>query len=219
MAGDFDLAHFFPGAAPMSSDGSVTCWLQQLKADDRHAVQNLWESYFPRLVELARRKLQHAPRRAADEEDVALSALDSFCRAAAANRFPQLQDRDELWQLLVVITARKAINLVQHERTQKAGGGRVRNLSALAGGDSDEAGPAFAELISREPDPGFAAQVAEECRHLLEKLGKEQLRSVAIWKMEGYRNEEIAAKLGCAVATVERRLRVIRTLWGKEVER
>jgi hypothetical protein len=66
----------------MSSPGSVTCWIQQLKAGERAATQALWESYFQRLVARARRQLAGVPRRAADEEDVALSAFDSFCRAA-----------------------------------------------------------------------------------------------------------------------------------------
>ena len=49
-------------------------------------------------------------RRAADEEDVALSAFDSFCRGAEQGRFPQLDGRDDLWHLLVVITVRKKPN-------------------------------------------------------------------------------------------------------------
>jgi len=60
------------------------------------------------LVGLARTKLHGSPRRVADEEDVALSAFDSFCRNAAQGRFPQLFDRDGLWKLLVLLTARKA---------------------------------------------------------------------------------------------------------------
>src|SRR5262249_36398416 len=64
------------------------------------------------------------PRRAADEEDVALSALASFCRGAEQGRFPRLEDRDDLWALLVVIAARKAVDLRQREGRQKRGGGR-----------------------------------------------------------------------------------------------
>jgi DNA-directed RNA polymerase specialized sigma24 family protein len=199
----------------MSSEGSVTIWLHQLKAGDRTAVQKLWETYFQRLVHLARAKLRCIPRRAADEEDVALSALKSFCRAAEEDRFPRLEDRADLWQLLLVITARKAINLIRHERTAKEGGGKVRNLSALASGDAEQAGPAFADMVSREPDPAFAAQMAEECRLLLAKLGTKELQSLAVWKMEGYTNEEIKTKLDCALPTVERRLRVIRKLWSQ----
>jgi DNA-directed RNA polymerase specialized sigma24 family protein len=68
-------------------------------------------------------------------------------------------------------------------------------------------------VVGDEPTPEFAAQAAEEYRRLLERLGDDQLRSIAVWKMEGYTNEEIAARLGCAVATVERRLHLIRKIW------
>src|SRR5262245_9588821 len=93
---------------PMSSDGSVTRLLSPIQSGDLAAIQQLWERYFLRLVELARKKLQGAPRRAADEEDVALSAFDSFCRCARQGRFPDLCDRDSLWRLLVTFTVRKA---------------------------------------------------------------------------------------------------------------
>jgi hypothetical protein len=80
----------------MSSTGSVTCWITQLKAGQRQAVQPLWQRYFGQLVIRAWQKLRGLPRRAADEEDVALSAFDNFCRAAEEGRFPDLADRDDL---------------------------------------------------------------------------------------------------------------------------
>src|SRR2546423_1031621 len=95
-----------------ASEGSITHCIQLLKAGDRSAAQQLWERYFHRLVGLARSKLRGTARRAADEEDVALSAFDSFYRRAELKKFPRLDDRDDLWQLLVVITLRKAIDLV-----------------------------------------------------------------------------------------------------------
>ena len=58
--------------------------------------------------------------------------------------------------------------------------------------------------------------MAEECRRLLELLGDATLRSVAVWKMEGYTNAEIADKLGCVAVTVERKLQLIRSLWAGE---
>src|SRR5258707_13878821 len=102
------------GEVPMSSSGSVSHWINLLKSGDPAAVQSLWEAYFPRLVALARKKLREAPRRAADEEDVALSAFDSFCDGVARGRFPRLTDRDDLWHVLVTITARNALHLVRH---------------------------------------------------------------------------------------------------------
>jgi hypothetical protein len=158
-----------------------------------------------------------APRRAADEEDVALSAFDSFCRGAEQGCFPQLHDRLDLWQLLVLLTARKAFDLAQHERRQKRGGGAVLDEAALPRpADSSTQGAALEQIEGPEPTPAFAAQVAEECRRLLERLDSPELRSVALRKMEGYSNEEIAAQLGCGLRTVERRLRLIRSIWEQE---
>ena len=73
------------------------------------------------------------------------------------------------------------------------------------------------ELIEApEPTPAFAAQVAEEYGRLLERLDSPELRTVAMRKVEGYGNEEIAAELGCGLRTVERRLRLIRSIWEQE---
>jgi DNA-directed RNA polymerase specialized sigma24 family protein len=197
----------------MSPDESVSQWIGRLQAGDAAAAQQLWERYFQRLVGLARKKLEGLPRRAADEEDVALSAFDSFCRGAGDGRFPQLVDRDNFWRLLVTITARKAYQLMLHEGRRKRGGNAVLDEAALASlADSGAAG--LEQLLDREPTPEFAAQLAEEYQRLLASLPDAELRSVAQWKMEGYSNEEIAAKLGCALRSVERKLKVIRTLWG-----
>lgn len=198
----------------MSPGGEVTAWLRQLKGGDSVAAQNLWQGYFHRLVGLARKKLGDLPRRAVDEEDVALSAFDSFCRGAEQGRFPRLDDRDDLWQILMLLTARKAADLRQRETRLKRGGGQVRGESALLGsGEDDEATRAIDQIIGPEPTPEFAAQVAEQCRLLLDALGDEKLRSLALWKMEGSTNEEAATKLGCSLATVERKLRLIRNTW------
>jgi DNA-directed RNA polymerase specialized sigma24 family protein len=168
-------------------------------------------------VNLARARLQGTPRRAADEEDVALSAFDSFCRGAAQGRYPKLRDRNDLWKLLFLITERKAYDLAHHARRKKRDWRReCHPFGAAGGGDSAESGSFFLESPGREPDPEFAAQVAEECRRLLGLLGDDMLRTITLRKMEGCTNEEVAGHLGCAVATVERRLRLIRKLWEKE---
>jgi DNA-directed RNA polymerase specialized sigma24 family protein len=188
------------------TSATVTQWLERLQAGDAAAAERLWERYFQRLVALARRKLADFPRRAADEEDVALSAFDSFCRGAAQGRFPRLDDRDNLWHLLVVITARKAQRLRRHETRQKRGG-----LQAGA------AEPADADLlIDREPTPEFAAQLAEEMQRLLDVLQDKELIAVAQWRMEGHTSAEIAARLGYVPRTVERKLNLIRRLWSEE---
>jgi DNA-directed RNA polymerase specialized sigma24 family protein len=196
----------------MSYEGSITRCLAQLRAGDRAAAQELWDRYFRRLVGLAREALRGLPRRAAqDEEDAALSAFDSFYRRAEAGEFSWMEDRDDLWNLLLVVTVRKALNLARRERRARRGGGRVLALSELEG-------PGIEAVLGDEPTPELAAQVAEEYTRLLNVLGDETLRGVAVWKMEGYTNAEIAARLGRVETTVERKLQRIRRLWEREVE-
>jgi DNA-directed RNA polymerase specialized sigma24 family protein len=196
----------------MAAEGSVTGWLGQLKAGDREAAQKLWERYFRRLVGLARKKLRGAKPRAADEEDVALSAFDTFCRGAENGRFPRLDDRDNLWNILVLLTARKAWHLRRDEGRAKRGGNVAFPSDTLS--PDDEAG--LDQFIGRGPTPDFAAQVREQYQLLLARLGDPELETVAVCKMEGYTNDEIAAKLDCTVRTVERKLRIIRGLWENE---
>jgi DNA-directed RNA polymerase specialized sigma24 family protein len=189
--------------------------MQLLQTGDDDAARGIWERYCPRLVGLAREKLRGANRRVADEEDVALSVFDSFCRGLEQGRFPNLDGRDNLWKLLVVLTARKALRLIHHECRQKRGGGNVLSEADLSPGGPDD-GAALDRVVGREPTPEFAAQVAEECGRLLDRLGDGELRSVACWKMEGHTNSEIAAKLGCMERTVERKLVQIRERWSRE---
>jgi len=202
----------------MSSDdeGSVTRWVGGLKAGDAEAVRQLWERYFADLVRLARARLRDAPRAVADEEDAALSAFDSLCRGAEQGRFPRLDDRGDLWRVLVTITARKAADQVQNERRLKRGGGRVRAEADLATSALETGG--LGQAPAHEPSPELAAMLAEQCLRLFDTLPDESLRQVAGLRLEGYTDQEIAARLGCGLSTVERRLRTIRKLWATEVK-
>jgi len=196
----------------MNPDATVTQWIQQLKAGRSSAVQKIWEGYFEQMVRLARHRLADGPRAVADEEDVALSAFDSFCRGAQAGRYPQLVDRDALWPLLVAITSHKLIDLRRREGRQKRGGGWQRLETA-----ADDSVPALENLISKDPTPQFACQMAEEFRRLLQRLDDETLRMIALSRMEGESIEEIAARLNCVTRTVLRKLDRIRTIWSEEM--
>src|SRR5262245_25613921 len=178
----------------MASSPSVSAWIGQVKAGERAAAQKLWERYCARLIRLARAKLPRGRRRLDDEEDVALSALDSFLRAAERGRFPNLHGRDSLWALLVTITVRKAWKVARREN-------RIPEVGESAlGGRSDDSQPqrGWEQILGREPTPELACQMAERCRKLLDRLSPE-LRSIALWKMEGFTNAEIAERLGCVV--------------------
>jgi len=182
----------------MASNDSVTLWINQLKDGEREGVRRLLERYFQRLVQLARSRFQGRPGLAAYDEDVALSAFKSLCLGAEHGRFPELSDRDDLWRLLAVITIRKAIDVQRRNRAREMPG--ELNLE---------------QFLAAEPPPELAAEMAEDYQRLLGLLDDADLRSIALWKVEGYTNEEIAGRLGCVERTVERKLQRIRILWAE----
>jgi hypothetical protein len=197
----------------MSHDDTVIGWVWGLERRNPEAAQRLWERYFTKMVRLAGEKLPPRARRAFDEEDVALSAFKSFCAGVEQGRFPRLADRDDLWRLLVVMTARKADAYKRQQMRQKRGGGKVLGESDWLAGPAVEMG-GFDALIGSEPTPAFALQVAEEYRLRLERLAHETLRRIAVLKMEGYTVDEVAARVGLARRAVESGLQQIRAAWG-----
>jgi len=197
----------------------VTVWIKDLSGGDERAAHLIWEQYFDRMVRLARRKFDQIgiSRRAADEEDIALSAMNSFYKRAADGQFC-LGDRQELWKLLVTITVRKAYAELKRQKAKKRGEGQVRGESIFikAGRDGGEIG-GIGQVLGDEPTPELAALAAEGCQDLLAILGDETLVQVARYKLDGYTNEEVAEKLDCVPRTVERKLKLIRDKWAKEL--
>jgi RNA polymerase sigma factor (sigma-70 family) len=200
----------------MSADGSVTRWVTALKTGDAAAAQPLWERYHRRLIALARERLRTARRRAADEEDVVQNAFHSFFQGVARGRFPRLDDRDDLWKLLVVITARKALDQLAHEHARRRGGGTLQGESRIFPGVPSAEETGIEQVVGDEPTPEFAAQVAEEYQRLLDLLEDESLQRVAVLKMEGLTRDEIAGRLGCSSRSVARKLDTIRIIWSSE---
>ncbi|QEG38019.1 ECF-type sigma factor [Bythopirellula goksoeyrii] len=183
----------------MPIDDNISVWLEQLKQGDRESVKPLLDQYFQRLVGLAAARMRGQAHLGGYEEDVALSAFKSLCLGAEKGRFPDLQDRDELWRLLAVITIRKAIDLRRRKRLDLA---------------SDQ--EMLQAFLGREPSPEEVHEMSDQVLALLDKLGDPELRKIALWKVEGYTNEEIAQRLSCVVRTVERKLHQIRLAWQSE---
>jgi len=202
----------------MAQSDDITRYLGELAEGDERAAAEIWEAYFTRLTHLARRKLEAMPRRAVDEEDVALSAMHSFCQGMQAGKFSNLAGRDELWKLLVTITIRKAYGHLRRSKAEKRGGGGVRGESVFVKTDESDSGPGGGGLAGAavsEPTPEMVNMVAENCERLLSLLGDEQLREIARYKLEGYTNDEIAEKIGIVRRSVERKLARIREKWSR----
>ncbi len=198
----------------MPADESVSDWICQVKEGDEEAAQALWERYFPQLLNVARKRLRFHPKTYADEEDVALSALNNFFGAAADGQFPHLNDRESLWRLLSKITHRKAIDLIRYHlrRTNQPVDGEsdVQVLQIYFGGRSID------ELADDQVESGLAAIAAEEFQRLFAQLPDANLQKTALARLAGQSNAEIARQFGCSIRTVERRVQMIRSFWLRE---
>src|SRR5271166_2852365 len=108
-------------------EGSITQWISGLKAGDPDAARALWERYFDKLVRMAAARLQGAPGSSAaeSEESAALNAFESVCNGARLGRFPRLSDREDLWQILVMVAARKVCDQIERRTAGRRGGGRA----------------------------------------------------------------------------------------------
>ena len=200
-------------------DDSVSAWISDLNAGDATAVEQIFDRYFPELVELARRNLRLSRRRVADEEDVAIEAMGSFFRGASQGRFSELRDRHDLWRLLATLTIRKAAAQLRREGRQKRGGGRVRGESVFLQ-TSDRAGPHSLEHAQGfDPTPEVVVTMVENCQRLLDRLPDETLQAVALYRLQGFTHREIANKIGRAPETVNRKLRRIREIWSEESDK
>jgi len=200
----------------MSGDHSVTQWLVALKAEESNAGQFLWERYVEKLARLARKKLAQTGRRSVDEEDIVAEVFTAFLSGVKERRFERLSDRDDLWQVLAMLTERKVISHVRRERAAKRGHGNVRGESAFARSPEFSAGPGIHQVAGREPSPEFAAEVAETLGRLLGLLENDLLRALARDNLAGYTQPEMAERNGVSLPTVQRKLKLIRETWQRE---
>jgi RNA polymerase sigma factor (sigma-70 family) len=198
----------------MAHDGSVTRLIQLLRSGDvaerDRAARLIWHRYFHDLLELARNNLSKRIRRKEDEEDVLQSMYKSFCLRQQRGEF-ELAGRDALWKLLVTITLRKARNAAKKQACQRRDIAREQTIA-----DLDEEGSAhwvIEQMAAAGPSPAESALLNEALERRLAALESPGLRQIALWRLEGYTNREIADRLDCTERSVERRMERIRSKW------
>lgn len=187
-----------------SSSGSITGLYRDWRRGRKDALGDLMARFRPRLLALARSTLAGRLARVADAEDALQNAMISFWERVEGGELDESLDRDDLWNILGQMTARKAIKLMEREGALKRGGGKVVSGVPL----DNEAGL-----------PGTAdGDLDVVCAELIEMLEPE-LRSYALMRLMGNKNSEIAAAFDCSERKVERKLNLIRAVWSDEVEK
>jgi hypothetical protein len=197
---------------------SITRWIHALREGDELAAHAIWAQYFAQLSVVARRYLKTAPKRMADEEDVVVNAFNSFFEGVRDNRFQQLESREDLWQILIMLTSRHAISQAIAEQCQKRGSGSVRNESAITGDGMGNIPTAITAISGTSPTPDFILMMLQQCEHLVGSLPSKLLKDIALLRFEGFTIAEIAKRVNRSVRTVDRKLSMIRTQWTSLLE-
>ncbi len=195
----------------MDAEEEFTIWLDRLATGDEAAESLFWERYFERLIRMAKRKFETLPRRAMDEEDVALSAMNSVLRGIQQGQFANLQDSQAIWKLLLTIVSRKITAQRRREFSAKRGGGRQRGESVFAPPPhASRVTEPFNGVVDRQPSPDLVAILHDTTQQFLERLNDPQLERILTLTLEGCTPKEIAEQLGVVPATVLRKLKLIR---------
>ncbi len=195
--------------------GSISRWLPPLKEGNDSAIQAIWERYFASMVRLTGKKLRLAEYFYAcgEEEDVAQSAFHQFCIAVREGRFPQLEDRDDLWRILVHVTTCKVADRIDYHKAVKRGGRSVVRETDLESAGRRSQGQVLDQVIGADPTPDFVVEVAEECERLLNLLHDPTLRQIAEMKLAGFTHEQIRTELNCTLRSITLKVRLIRKCW------
>ena len=194
---------------PLSSTEAVSppYWIKRIQAGETNIPAIVLHDVFRRLALYASRHFyRYFP--AYDAEDAAQSALRSFCIGLRNRKFDDLKNSDEVWKTLITITKRKIIDRVHYETRQKRGSGYIFNESTLTENDRLE----FEHREGSEVPPDLIVDIADEIDFKLGQLS-DQLKKIALWRIEGYSNSEIAQFHNCTERTIERKLALIRKIW------
>lgn len=191
----------------MSEDaGSVTRWLRQMKSGDSVAAQEIWGRYYSQLVRFAEQRLQENPDCAVDGEDLAHSAFRRCCAALMTGRYAELNDREDLWNLLIVYTLNRVRRHFRDSAAQKRqrGQGEVIELSG--------------ELALYDlQQPETATVMSDLLAFWMERLDAEdptgELREIALMRMDHRTADEIARALQRRKTVVLQKIQLIRLIW------
>lgn len=200
----------------MSSSGlTVSQWLENVKEGDAASLRELWNRYFEQLSNLAVGRIAMLQTKVLDGEDIAASVFESLWHGAQIGRFDNVQDRHELWWLLVAMTKRKAVSHIRREMAAKRGGGLPQaSLSVLPGSSSE-----FEAVLAQKPTPHDVVALDEQLQRILDGMRDPKSRQIAVLLLQGYSSDDISRELGLAIVSVRRKIRLIRAQWRDQFDR
>jgi len=197
-----------------SARSSVSDWINSLKRGSDDASRKIWQRYVEQLVRAADRCLKDMPRRTVDGDDIAQEAFSGFFRGVQENRFAKLEDRDDLWQLLIALADRRAMDHMRRELGPQRGKGQTRGDSVMehSGIRSGSGTVGFDNLAGPPITPESSEALIRLIQQSFPELADEELQRIALDRTANYSIAEIAQRHGIALRSAERKLKLIRQI-------
>jgi RNA polymerase sigma-70 factor (ECF subfamily) len=177
--------------------------LDLLRKGDEDAARQLFNAYAERLLSLARWRISQRMARRVDPEDIVQSVFRTFFTRVKSGHL-SFAEQDDLSKLLVSITVRKTLRQIAFHRAAK------RDPSMEVAQD-DSSAQSLPDVQSVEPSPEAEVIFVDLLEHFLGRL-RPQDRPVLEMRLQGYRTEEIAKKLGTSDRQIRRTLEYIRAV-------
>jgi len=184
--------------------GSVTRWLDELKAGKTQAAEPIWKRYQAKLIAIATRQLEGNPDRSIDGEDIVQNSFSDVCLAIQNGKYTGIGDREDLWGVLYIAT----VNRVRQH---------YRGLSALKRSNYSPIQSIDPLILDDLQTPFAEAQTADLLEYLLSRLDLEDpsylLRRIALLYLDEHSASSIAKLLHKRKTSVLVSLRLIRSIW------
>jgi len=197
----------------MSNPGSITILVDQLRSGDDLALERLFAHFFERLRAVARHRVTARDRKILDDEDLAICAIDAFQQAIRAGLYSELGNREEVWRFLVAIVERQSVDHLRKLHAVKRGGGNVRGESVF---EEHDEGRALENLCIDALNMEVMTDFLDAIDSIVQKLDDPELAEIVAARIAGHTNDEIATQLGKSVSSVERKLRLVRSIISQE---
>lgn len=200
-----------------------TVLLEMMRSSDAqerlNAEAGLWEQFVHNIRHMARKRMPVGGLPIADDEDVAISVFRVFFDGIKSGRFEGVRSKSQTQALLNRLTADKTIDLIRFHQAKCRCPRLPRSMEIDENGNRQDS-VAFVQSIPddvvdiRQQTASTKSEWRDEASRMIDALSESTLKTIAVMRFLGYSNDEIAEKLGCVTRTVERKLNVIRRIWG-----
>ncbi len=179
-----------------------------MRQGDTNAISQLVSRYFGKISAFAESKLRRGVHITDDGEDIAITVLQTITECTAQGRYPDLQDRNDLWLLMIVIAQHAVIDRQRSVMNRTP----MHSMTDIL----ESYNLKLDAFLGKEDSESKAMEIFECWEKLLKSLPDEASREIAKLKLQGHSNRKIGDILRSSYRTVDRKVNNIAKQWHEQ---